>query len=588
MSTEFASASWLLNPAGSREFFTPERFSEEQKAIAQSAREFCSKEIMPHSKDIEAKKPGLMRELAQKAGELGFLSLEVPERFGGLGAEKSTSMLLTEALTEQGSFTVTVTGHTGIGTLPIVYFGDEAQKAKYLPKLASGEWMGAYALTEAGSGSDALAARAKAVLSPDGRHYILNGVKQWITNGGFADVFTVFAKIDGEHFTGFIVERGYPGVSTGPEEHKMGIRGSSTVELILENAMVPVENVLGEIGKGHRIAFNILNIGRLKLCGAAVGGSKQLIDDAVKYALERKQFHTPIANFGMIRRKFADMAVVTYSSEALTYYLSGLLDERISKLDKSSPSYDEDALKIIEDYSIECSIAKVFGSEAVHKVVEEAVQIHGGYGYVSEFRVEQAYRDARINRIFEGTNEINRLVTVGTLLKRAMKGQLDLMGAVARIIEEEPPMAAEGPLGNAERALDLSKRCTLFAINAAVMKHMQGLNDQQELLELMADMLIDTAASDATVHRAMQAAKDDPKRAGHHRQLATVFAIEAYRRVLRNGKNILCALEQGDSLDALLAGIRRYEVRDTTDLIGLKKSIAETVAGAGGWALTWN
>ncbi|HWI51495.1 MAG TPA: acyl-CoA dehydrogenase family protein, partial [Symbiobacteriaceae bacterium] len=462
--TKIKGGSFLLQAANPADVFTPEDLTEEQRMIARTARDFAKK-VHGKLKEIEANKPAVSRPLMKEAGDLGLLGLQVPEEFGGLGLDKVTATVASEEFTRGGSFAVTLMAHTGIGTLPIVYFGTKAQKEKYLPKLATGQWVAAYALTEPGSGSDALGARTTAKLSPDGTHYVLNGTKQWITNSAFADLFVVYAKVDGEKFSAFIVERTFPGVSVGPEEDKMGLHASSTCTLILEDVKVPVENLLGEIGRGHVIAFNILNIGRWKLAAATSGSSKYMLEVAANYAKTRAQFGKPIASFRAIQQKLADMSIRTFVNESVSYRTAGLLDGILHDLDLVNTDTKE-AGKRIEEFAVECSINKVFGSETFDYVVDEAVQIHGGYGYMNEYEVATAYVDSRINRIFEGTNEINRLLIPGTLVRRTMKGDLPLMPAMMALQDELTsltPFEDDGePLAQERYMIDRAKKVFLM------------------------------------------------------------------------------------------------------------------------------
>src|SRR5687768_11706407 len=427
---------WLIKESSPFETFIPEDFTEEQQMVKDMCASFLDTEVMPILERIDKLEPGLMPSLVTKAGEQGLLGASIPEQYGGLGKDFITSNLVGEGLGGGFSFSVAVSAHMGIGTLPILYFGNEKQKEKYIPKLATGEWKGAYGLTEPNSGSDALGAKTTAVLSADGKHYILNGQKCWITNGGFADIYTVFAKIDGKDFTGFIVERGMEGFTQGSEEHKMGIKGSSTVQLYFQDCKVPVENLLGEQGKGHIIAFNILNIGRLKLCAATLGGAKYAIADSIQYAITREQFQTAIANFGAIKHKLAEMAIKVFAGESALYRTAKWIDDKEHELLANGKPFNEALLGGAEEYAIECAMLKVFGSEALDYVVDEGVQIHGGNGFSAEYNISRAYRDSRINRIFEGTNEINRLLTVDMTLKRAMQGRLNIMGAATNVQQE--------------------------------------------------------------------------------------------------------------------------------------------------------
>ncbi|HKG22976.1 MAG TPA: acyl-CoA dehydrogenase family protein, partial [Blastocatellia bacterium] len=477
-------ASFILEDHAANEVFTPEDISDEHRMIAQTAREFTENEILPRDAEIEKKDFALTRELLRKAAELGLVSIDIPEKFGGAGLDLLSSLVASEQMSGQASFSGTLGAHTTIGTLPIVYFGTEAQKEQYLPKLATAEWIGAYCLTESGSGSDALGAKTKAVLSEDGKHYILNGQKMWITNAGFADVFIVFAKVDGDKFTAFIVERTFPGVSVAPEEHKMGLHGSSTAAVNLEDAMVPVDNVLGEIGKGHKIAFNILNIGRLKLGVGAITGSKRLVTIATEYAKQRHQFGVPISSFGLIKHKLAEMAIRAYVADSMTYRTVGMIEDALTTVDRDVP---EQVLGAIEDYAIECSIIKVVGSETLQYCSDEAVQVFGGNGYSQDYPVERAYRDARISRIYEGTNEINRLIISGQLIRRAAKGELALFQAARKLADEMlSPQLAEEPgdetFAVERAALMNAKKAVVAVLGSAAQKYGTRVQGEQEVL----------------------------------------------------------------------------------------------------------
>src|SRR3982075_2296429 len=512
--TKILGGSFLLEERQTADVFTPEDFSEQHQMIGQTAEEFAVNEILPQAEKIEHKDYSISRDLLKKAGELGLSSAEIPEAYGGLEMDKVTAAIIDDHIAKYAGFATTGGGHPGIGTLPIVFFGTEDQKKKYLPRLAAGEIVGAYALSEASSGSDAMNCRARATLSSDGKHYVLNGEKMWITNAGFADLFTVFAKIDGEKFTAFLVEKGFPGFSIGGEEHKLGIRGSSTCPIILNDCKVPAENLLGEIGKGHIIAFNILNIGRFKLGAMCVGGGRVSLEHAIGYAKQRKAFNKVIADFGLVREKIANMASLIYVGESLVYRTVGMMDNALSEVDKSGADAMKETRKAIEEYAVECSIIKVWGSEMVDFVVDETVQIYGGYGFVEEYPAERAYRDARINRIFEGTNEINRLIITGFLLKRAMSGQLPLMPAIKKLMDEVlsgPSLGEEieGPLALSEerKLVAQAKKLGLFVSGAATQKYMQTIQDQQEVMGAIADMTIEIYAMESAVLRAQKIAE---------------------------------------------------------------------------------
>ena len=580
--------SFILEDHRPEDVFTPEDTNDEQRMIAQTAHEFSQKEVIPLDAEIEKKSYEVHRSLMRKAGELGLLSIDIPEQYGGAGLDLLSSLVASENLSGQASFSGTVGAHTTIGTLPIVYFGNDDQKKKYLPKLATGESIGAYALTESGSGSDALAAKTTAKLSEDGKHYILNGQKMWITNAGFADVFIVFAKVDGDKFTGFIVERTFPGVSIAPEEHKMGLNGSSTCAVNLEDARVPVENVLGEIGKGHHIAFNILNIGRLKLGVSSVAGAKRLTGIATEYAKQRHQFGVPIASFGLIKHKLAEMAIRAYAGECMIYRTVGMIEEALSSVDRNVP---KEALKAIEDYAVECSIIKVIGSEYLSYACDEAVQVFGGNGYSSDYPVERAYRDSRISRIYEGTNEINRLIIAGQFLRRAAKGENALFAAAKKLQDEllSPSIPEEQPesLFAAERAaLTSCKKAIVAVLGSAALKYRDKASQEQEVLAAASDMIMDVFAMESTMLRTekLAAAKGEANCALQI-DAARVFASDAIERVERNAKHALAAMAEGDELRTMLAMLRRFMKFTPVNAVAARRRIAESITEAGKYNL---
>jgi hypothetical protein len=555
---------WLIKPGNSNDIFTPEDFSEEQLMIRDMCIQFLETEVLPVMDRIDKAEPGLMPALMEKAGEQGLLSASVPEEYGGMGKDFVTSTLVSEALGGGYSFSVAMSAHAGIGTLPILYFGTEEQKKKYIPKLATGEWKGSYGLTEPGSGSDALGAKTTATLSDDGNYYLLNGQKCWITNGGFADVFTVFAKIDGDKFTAFIVERNMPGFTQGHEEHKMGIKGSSTVQLYFQDCKVPVENVLGEIGRGHIIAFNILNIGRLKLDAAAIGGSKMALTESIEYAKTREQFKLPIAKFGAIKYKLAEMATRIYADESALYRTAKWIDEKEHELLSEGKPFNEALLGAAEEFAIECAILKVHGSEVLDYVVDEGVQIHGGNGFSDEYPISRAYRDSRINRIFEGTNEINRLLSVDMILKRAMKGQLDLMGPATNVQKElmSIPEFGDGDEGAFSAELKIignMKKSILMVAGAAVQKLMTTLSKEQEIIMNIADMMIETFISESMLLRVMKAVERTGEEANKV-QLAMlhVYLNDAVDILAKNGKEAINSFATGDEQRMMLLGLKRF------------------------------
>jgi len=540
---------------------------------------------------MEHKDFSITRELLKKAGELGLSGVEIPEAYGGLEMDKVTAAVIADRIAKYAGFATTWGGHTGIGTLPIVYFGTEEQKKKYLPRLAAGEIVGAYALSEASSGSDALNCRARAALSPDGKHYILNGEKMWITNAGFADLFTVFAKVDGEKFTAFLVERTFPGFSVGAEEHKMGIRGSSTCPIILNDCRVPVENVLGEIGKGHVIAFNILNVGRFKLGAMCVGGARSSLDNAIAYAKQRKAFGKVISDFGLVREKLANMAVLTYAGEAMVFRTVGMMDAALGAVDQSAPDAAKRTFIVIVEYAVECSIIKVWASEMVSYVVDETVQIYGGYGFVEEYPAERAYRDARINRIFEGTNEINRLIITGFLLKRAMSGQLALMPAIKQLMDEVlsgPALGeeVEGRLADEQKLVASAKKLGLFAAGAATQKYMQQIEQQQEIMGAIADMVIEIYAMESALLRTLKIA-DAQGEATSELPIAMtrVYLSQAMERVESAARKIITAVADGDMLRTQLAILRRLAKHDPYNTIELRQRVAQTIIERGKYTL---
>src|SRR5215475_2616017 len=589
--TRISGGSFLLEERRPDDVFTPEDFTEQHQLIGQTAEEFAVNEIVPNIEKIEHKDFSISRDLLKKAGDLGLSGVEIPEAYGGLEMDKVTAAVIADHIAKYAGFATTWGGHSGIGTLPIVYFGTEEQKKKYLPKLAAGEMIGAYALSEATSGSDALNCRTKAVLTPDGKHYILNGEKMWITNAGFADLFTVFAKIDGEKFSAFLVERKYPGFSVGAEEHKMGIRGSSTCPIILNDCRVPAENLLGEIGKGHVIAFNILNIGRFKLGAMCVGGARVSLENAIGYAKQRKAFNKVIADFGLVREKIANMATMIYVGESLVYRTVGMMDDLLSSIDKASPDAAKETRKAIEEYAVECSILKVWGSEMIDYVVDENLQIHAGYGFVEEYPAERAYRDARINRIFEGTNEINRLIITGFLLKRAMSGQLPLMGAIKSLMDEvlSGPTSGDdfdGLFAEERKLVGNAKKLSLFAAGAASQKYMQAIQDQQEVMGAIADMTIEIYAMETAVLRARKIAEEKGEAAAVLPIAMTrVYLTQAFEKVEAAAKKVIADVAEGDMLRTQLAILRRLAKHEPFNTIALRQQITEKTIERGKYTL---
>jgi len=607
--------SFLLEKTGDREIFTPENLTDEQKQLANLVRDFYKGEVVPRSEDIEHQKFDTTVGLMKKAGELGILAVEVPEEYGGLGVDKVTTVAMGEQQAYQGSFTVAMMCHSGIGSWPLTYFGTPEQKKKYLTKLATGEFIGAYCLTEPGSGSDALGMKSKAVLSPDGKSWILNGEKTFITNGGFADLYTIFAKVDGEKVAAFLIERGTPGLSTGKEEKKMGIKGSSTTPVVMENCVIPKENLLGEIGKGHKIAFNILNLGRFKLGVGATGGAKYLIGEAVRYARERKQFGKAITDFGLIRKKLAVMTTRTFVSEAINYRTADLMDQKIKALPQDDPAHDKKVMEIVEEFAVESSIAKIYGSECVDLVCDEGLQILGGYGFLEEYPFASANRNIRINRIFEGTNEINRLLIPAMLFKSAMKGQLDLMNAIQTVVGElkqgwtKSSLVASRGAGfagprDAEREgsqggnvpdledeifqVELAKRLTIYGAGCAAQKFMDQLKDKQYIAEYIADLVIETYAMESAVLRALQIQKQfGADKAKPAVAIAKNYVNETYPEMLLRARRLLLAVAEGNAEEygKYAKALTRFEYFNPVDTTQIRDEIAQAIIEREGYRI---
>jgi butyryl-CoA dehydrogenase len=577
-----AGGSFLLETRTPSEIFIPEDLNEEQRQIAATAARFAREEILPRVAAIEAKEPGAMVELLRKAAELGFTAVDVPEEYGGMGLDKVSSALITDQISVLASFSTAFGAHVGIGTLPLVWYGTEAQKQRCLPKLATCEWIGAYALSEASSGSDAMNIRTRATLSPDGAHYILNGEKQWITNGGTADLYTVFAKIDGEKFSAFLIERGTPGLTVGAEEHKLGIRGSSTCPLVLQDCKIPKENLLGEAGKGHHIAFNVLNVGRLKLAVACIGGARHALAAMIRYAKERHAFGKAIAEFGLIQRKISAAATQLYAAESMAYRTAGLIDSRLSKLTAESPDERIDVGRNIEEYAVECSILKVYGSEMLTLVADELIATMGGYGYTEEYPAERTYRDARINRIFEGTNEINRLIITGFMMKRALSGKLPLLAAIKRVMDEvmQPPSldgaASSGePLTREEEILSKTRKITLFAAGVASQRFMTGLEEQQEIVADLADMISQVYALESALLRARRLAAAGRNSADVAAAMTGLLADETMALAEHASRRVLAACGEGDALVTQLSILRRLARFAPADPVALSRTVAK-------------
>jgi len=573
--------SFLIEETAAPDIFTPEDLTEEQTMIRDMTEQFVEDEVLPQVEKIEHQQWEVTVGLLRRCGELGLLGIEVPEKYGGENLDKVSAMIVAEKLARVASFAVSYGGHSGIGTLPIVYFGKEEHKRKYLPLLCKAEKISAYALSEAGSGSDALAAKANAVRSTDGSHWVINGEKMWITNAAFADMFVTFAQVDTKQFSCFIIEKEYPGVSTGAEERKMGLKGSSTRTLVLENAMIPFDNVIGEIGKGHHVAFNILNIGRAKLGAGAVGGAKTALNDAILYSKQRIAFGKPIASFGAIKQKLAEMAIRVWAAEGMVYRTAGFMDQ---SLEAANVDNAAQVLKAIEEYAVECSILKVFCSEVLDFVVDEAVQVYGGYGYSAEYPVERYYRDSRVNRIFEGTNEINRLLITGMLLKRAAAGHLPLYEAARRVVDEvmssSLPAEPSGPFGAELAAIAQAKKALLFTAGAAVQKFADAIRNEQEVLMHISNIVMEIYAMDTTIIRLVKNDLADP-----HADVARTFINDAMSRIDYAARQVLAAVAEGDALRTQLAALRRLLRWVPIDTVRTRQRIAEFLVESNRYSL---
>jgi alkylation response protein AidB-like acyl-CoA dehydrogenase len=574
--------SFLITPCTPDDVFTPADLADDQRLIGQTAEEFVTKEVMPVVPELEAHKDNLMAGILKKAGELGLLGGAIPEAYGGAGLDKVSATVLAEKVSGYGSFAVSHGGHAGIGTIPLVYFGTEEQKKKYLPKIATGELLSCYCLSEPQAGSDALAARTRAVLSPDGKNYILNGQKMWITNGGFADVFIVFAKIDGEKFSCFIVEKGYPGFTVGGEEKKMGIKGSSTVPIFFENCPVPKENLLHEAGRGHIVAFNTLNVGRFSLGAHCVGGAKKILEASSKYSKERTAFGKQLREFGLIRGKLAEIAIRIFAVESMIYRSAGMVDQAVAAQDPGKDK-SQQAMQVLEEYAIESSISKVYGSEMLDFCVDEAVQIFGGYGYHEDYPVARAYRDSRINRIFEGTNEINRMLIIQMLMRRAMSGTLPIIQAAMKLADEvlAGPSMEEGPTGpfaEEERALAQAKKTFLLAAGTAVQKFREKLSDEQEIVASLSNVVMEIYGMESVLRRTQKAAAARGEAATSvMADAARAFIYGASDRVEKEARTALVATLEGDMLRTQLAVLKRFSKHEPVDIIALRRRVSDAV-----------
>jgi alkylation response protein AidB-like acyl-CoA dehydrogenase len=585
-----AGCAFLIEPVP-EDVFVLEDFGEEARAMARTAEEFVDREVLPRLGEIEEKKQGVVPDLLRRAGELGLLAIEVPEAYGGLGLDKATALLVSERAAKLGSFSISWGAHTGIGTLPIVYYGSEAQKQRYLPKLASGEWLAAYALTEPGAGSDALAAATTA--RRDGDDWVLTGTKQFITNAGFADLFTVFAQADGKKFSAFLVERTDPGVTTGPEEQKLGLQGSSTRQLLLDGARIPADRLLGEVGRGHKIAFNILNVGRFKLGGGALGAARDCLRFAVDYGREREQFGRPIVQFGMVQRKIADMATRLYVADSMAYRTAGVLDAAVSEVPTSGSEHDAGLQRVLEEYTVECSALKVFGTECLDFVADESLQVLGGYGFLRDYPIERHYRDSRINRIFEGTNEVNRLIIPATLLKRAGKGQVPYFAFIESVQREiasgrAPEGPGDGPLDADVGVVEQGKKIVAWAAHLLVSRNLKDLAERQQHLEILANLAIDLFAAESAVARTRKLLRRrGAESVANHLDMTRVFVASANERIADGARRLAANELAGAELDAARAVLDRLQVRLPIATIAAKTRIAERIV-AGDPAVTEN
>ncbi|MDR5682692.1 MAG: acyl-CoA dehydrogenase family protein [Armatimonadota bacterium] len=580
--TALPGGGFLIDRATPGDVFTPEDLNEEQRMVRKAASDFFAREVAPRAEAIEKQDWDVTKMLLRRLGEMGFLAPDLPEAYGGGGMDSLASLVIAERISA-GSFSVTYGAHVGIGMLPIAFFGTEEQKRRYLPAMARAEKIGAYALTEPTAGSDALSIRTRAVLSPEGQHYLLSGQKQFITNSAIADVFVTYAKIDGEHFTAFIVDRDTEGLTIGDEEHKLGVKGSSTRSLFFENAKVPVANLLGEVGKGHRVAFNILNLGRFKLGAWCMGAAKYALHQAVGYAVERRQFGKPIAEFGLIRQKLAQIVIGTYVAESMVYRTGGLVESAVGSIRGS-----EEVVRALEEYAIESSINKVFASEMLDRVVDEVVQIYGGYGYIEDYPAARAYRDSRINRIWEGTNEINRMLIVDMLTKRAMRGRLNLLPAIQRVVGDLTELspsaeAADGPLAEEAALVEAIKKAALFAAGVAVQKHLDQLEHQQEILAWIADLVTEAFAAESALLRAQKAHRRGAERADLFAAMTRAHVHAAMPRVEATARHVLAATDEGDALRTALSGLRRLLRYTPANLVALQREVADAVIRAGGY-----